>query len=208
MGKIRSVTKMTDNRFLNMYYLNAENRLGGDVHYYVASRAPEAVQMKLAKKDEKPDGVAIYSLYGEKKDKIVLIHQYRYAIDDFIYEFPAGLVEKNEDYHSAAIRELREETGLKLEPLQVPSYMEKPLYTTIGMTDECCSMVYGYASGEISTEGEEESEEIEVVLADREEARRILKEEKVAMMCAYMLMHFIASPDPFYFLKCDEDRDI
>lgn len=63
-------------------------------------------------------------------------------------------MEKNEDYHSAAIRELREETGLKLEPLQVSSYMEKPLYTTIGMTDECCSMVYGYASGEISTEGE------------------------------------------------------
>ena len=76
------------------------------------------------------------------------------------------------------------------------------------MTDECCSMVYGYASGEISTEGEEDSEEIEVVLVDRKEARRILKEEKVAMMCAYMLMHFIASPDPFYFLKCDEDRDI
>ena len=50
MGLIRSVTKMTDNRFLNMYYLNAENRLGGDVNYYVASRASEAGQMKLAKK--------------------------------------------------------------------------------------------------------------------------------------------------------------
>lgn len=208
MGKIRSVTKMTDNRFLNMYYLNAENRLGGDVNYYVASRAPEASAMKLATRDHTPDGVAIYSLYGEKQDRIVLVRQYRYAIDGYIYEFPAGLVEKNEDYHSAAIRELREETGLKLELLQVPEYMEKPLYTTIGMTDECCSMVYGYASGTISTEGEEDSEEIEVVLVDRKEARRILKEENVAMMCAYMLMHFIASPDPFYFLNCDEDRDI
>ena len=208
MGKIRSVTKMTDNRFLNMYYLNAENRLGGDVNYYVASRAPEADQMKLARRDDTPDGVAIYSLYGEKKDRVVLVHQYRYAIDDYIYEFPAGLVEKSEDYHSAAVRELREETGLHLELLDVPAYLEKPLYTTIGMTDECCSMVYGYASGNVSTEGEEDSEEIEVVLVDRKEAKRILKEEKVAMMCAYMLMHFIASEDPFYFLKCDEDRDI
>lgn len=208
MGKIRSVTKMTDNRFLNMYYLNAENRLGGDVNYYVASRASQADQMKLKRRDEDPDGVAIYSLYGEKKDKIVLVHQYRYAIDDYIYEFPAGLVEKGEDYHDAAIRELKEETGLKLEPLKVPDYMERPWYTTIGMTDECCSMVYGYASGDISTEGEEDSEEIEVVIVDREEARRILKEEKVAMMCAYMLMHFIASPDPFYFLKSDEDRNV
>lgn len=90
--------------------------------------------MKLAKKDDTPDGVAIYSLYGEKRDRIVLVHQYRYAIDDYIYEFPAGLVEKKEDYHDAAVRELREETGLKLELLNVPGYMEKPLYTTIGMT--------------------------------------------------------------------------
>ena len=208
MGKIRSVTKMTDNRFLNMYYLNAENKLGGDVNYYVASRAASVEDMKLSKNHENPDGVAIYSLYGEKKDRIVLVRQYRYAIDDFIYEFPAGLVEKGEDFHSAAIRELKEETGLTLEPLQVPEYFEKPLYTTIGMTDECCSMVYGYASGEISTEGEEDSEEIEVVLVDRKEAKRILTEEKVSIMCAYMLMHFIGSEDPFYFLKCDEDRDI
>ena len=69
MGKIRSVKKMTDNRFLNMYYLDAENRLGGDVNYYVASRATDAAQMKLSQKDSEPDGVAIYSLYGEKRDK-------------------------------------------------------------------------------------------------------------------------------------------
>ena len=37
----------------------------------------------------------------------------------------------------------------------------------------------------------EESEVIEVVLADREEAKRILKEENVAIMCSYHLMHFI-----------------
>ena len=42
---------------------------------------------------------------------------------------------------------------------------------------------------------------IEVVLADREEAKRILKEENVAIMCAYMLMHFIHTKgDPLAFL--------
>jgi len=39
------------------------------------------------------------------------------------------------------------------------------------------------------------------VLADREECRRILREENVAIMCAYMLMHFIATEgDPLSFL--------
>ena len=105
MGKIRSVTKMTENRFLNMYHLDAENRLGGNVNYYVASRASEATQMKLVKKDDTPDGVAIYSLYGEKRDRIVLVHQYRYAIDDYIYEFPAGLVEKKEDFVEFSVQD-------------------------------------------------------------------------------------------------------
>ena len=41
-----------------------------------------------------------------------------------------------------------------------------------------------------------------MVLADRAECRRILKEENVAIMCAYMLMHFIASQgDPLKFLE-------
>ena len=30
--------------------------------------------------------------------------------------------------------------------------------------------------------------------------RRILKEERVAIMCAYMLMHFLKDEEPFGFL--------
>ena len=132
----------------------------------------------------------IYSIYGEKKDKVVLVRQYRYTLGDYIYEFPAGLVEPGEDFHEGAVREMYEETGLKLEPLKVDSAFEKPYFTTVGMTDESCATVYGYASGEISKAAQEDSEEIEIVLADRTEVKRILKEERVAIMCAYMLMHF------------------
>ena len=98
-------------------------------------------------------------------------------------------------------REMREETGLKLEPLKVDPAYEKPYFTTIGMTDESCATVYGYASGEISKAAQEDTEEIEVVLADRDEVRRILKEENVAIMCAYMLMHFLKDEEPFAFLR-------
>ena len=61
---------------------------------------------------------------------------------------------------------------------------------------------FGYCSGEPTSCHQEASEEIQVVIADREECRRILKEENVAIMCAYMLMHFIASEgDPLKFLE-------
>ena len=58
-----------------------------------------------------------------------------------------------------------------------------------------------YAVGEISKEAQEDTEEIEVVLADRNEVKRILKEERVAIMCAYMLMHFLKDEEPFAFLE-------
>ena len=201
MGIIHDVRKMTANRFLNMYEVFATSSKGRKVHYFVSSRAEKEEDLKINTRQNTPDGVIIYSIYGEKKDKVVLIRQYRYPIGDYIYELPAGLVEKNENFHQGAIRELKEETGLDLIPIEVDPVFEKPFFTTVGMTDESCAAVYGYASGEISTEGQEGSEEIEVVLADREEIRRILREENVALPCAYMLMHFLHDDEPFGFLN-------
>ena len=39
-----------------------------------------------------------------------------------------------------------------------------------------------------------------MLLADRKEAARILREERVALSCAMMLMRFITDEDPFAFL--------
>jgi ADP-ribose pyrophosphatase len=70
------------------------------------------------------------------------------------------------------------------------------------MTDESCGTVFGYCTGEPTNTHQEGSEDIQVVIADRDECRRILKEENVALPCAYMLMHFIASEgDPLKFLN-------
>lgn len=202
MGRIRHIDKLTDSRHLNMYELEARNRLDNPVDYFVASRAKEIDDLKISTHNLQPDGVIIYSLYGDKQDKVILIRQYRYAIDGYIYEFPAGLVDPGEDYRTAGARELKEETGLDFHPVKVDEMYEKPYFTTIGMTDECCASVYGFATGEVSKDGLEDNEDIEVVIADRDEVRRILKEERVAIMCAYMLMHFLKDQDdPFAFLK-------
>lgn len=200
MGEIHSVVKLTDYKYINLYNVKATSVHNTPVNYFVASRAKAVEKMKIKTRKNTPDGVIIYSIYGEKHDKVVLIRQFRYSIGDYIYEFPAGLVEQGEDFHEGAVREMYEETGLTFTPLKVDEAFEKPYFTTIGLTDESCATVYGYASGNISDEALEASEEIEVVLADREEVKRILKEEKVAIMCAYMLMHFLKDEEPFEFL--------
>ena len=165
MGQIHNIEKLTDCKFLNLYHLNATSVHNTPVSYFVASRAKSINELKIKTGKNTPDGVIIYSLHGEKRDRVVLVRQYRYAIGGYIYEFPAGLVEPNEEFH------------------------------------ESCATVYGYAEGEISKDAQEDTEEIEVVLADREEVKRILREENVAIMCAYQLMHFLQDEDPFAFLK-------
>ena len=201
MAVIESVEQLSENRFVNLFNVKGVNSKGFHSNYYVASRAKDKDVLKLLTHSEEADGVAIYALYGEKRDRVVLVRQWRYPIGDWIYEFPAGLCEPGEDYREAAVRELHEETGLVLEPLDVDPLFEKPRYTTVGMTDESVATVYGYASGELSSRFEEKSEEIEAVIADREEVRRILREEKVALLCAYKLAHFLNDDDPFSFLS-------
>lgn len=201
MINVKKIEQLTQNKFVNLFHFSGENKKGYKSNYFVASRAKSEDELKAVTRKDTPDGVSIYALYGEKKDKVVLIRQYRYPIDDFIYEFPAGLCEKGEDFKEAAIRELHEETGLVFTPLDVDPMFEKPRYTTVGMTDESVAKVYGYAEGNISDKYQESSEEIEVVIADKDEIRRILKEEKVAVTAAYQLMHFLSDDEPFGFLN-------
>lgn len=201
MKRIRKVKKQTQNQFLNLYELEVAHRDNSTSPYYMASRITDPNNIKAVTGKNNPNGVIMYGVYGKEKDRVVLVRQFRYPIGGYVYEFPAGLVEPGEELTQAGIREMYEETGLTFTPLNVGCY-SKPFFTTVGMTDESCGTIFGYCSGEPTSCHQEASEDIQVVLADRAECRRILREENVAIMCAYMLMHFITSKgDPLKFLE-------
>ena len=198
MSSVGKITKKTDNRFLHFYELEAIHRDGKSSPYFMASRIGDPEKLKAVAHHNNPDGVILYGVYGEEKDKVVLIRQYRYPIAGYVYEFPAGLVEPGEDLLTSGAREMFEETGLTFRPIG----FTKPFFMSVGMTDESCGTVFGYCEGDPTNCNQEASEEIQVIIADRNECRRILKEENVALPCAYMLMHFIGSQgDPLEFLK-------
>ena len=44
-------------------------------------------------------------------DRILLVRQYRYVVDRWLWELPAGTLEPNEGAHAAALRECHEEVG-------------------------------------------------------------------------------------------------
>ena len=65
-------------------------------------------------------------------DRCKLLKQYRYAIDQYIYEAPAGTMEPGEDPLKTAHRELIEETGFSARTIIQKGF----IYTTPGYTDE------------------------------------------------------------------------
>lgn len=200
MSGIGRIERKTSTNYLNFYEMEAHFRNGQTAPYYVASRAKSVDALKAVTHQNKPDGVILYGVYGEEKDRVVLVRQYRYPIAAYVYEFPAGLVESGEDMLEAGIREMFEETGLQFEAVGTA----RPFFMSVGMTDESCSTVFGYCRGTPTNVHQEGTEDIQVILADRAECRRILREENVALPCAYMLMHFVASKgDPLAFLQND-----
>jgi len=64
--------------------------------------------------------------------QILLLKQYRYAAEDYLYEIPAGRLEPGEDPADCARRELKEETGCTAESVE----RLVTIYTTPGFTDE------------------------------------------------------------------------
>lgn len=200
--KYTAVRRLTDNRFLNLYEMDALTDSGREFNYYFASRNGEQ-NLPLYTGKVPRNGIVIYPVWKKEPDKLVMIRQYRYPLDAWIYELPAGLVDEGESPSQAAIREMKEETGLSFEPYEGgDGAFRRPLFLGAGITDETSASVFGYADGVLSGEFMEDTESIEVLLVDKARARQILREERLSLRAGLLLMAFLkmGKDDPFAFL--------
>ncbi len=85
--------------------------------------------------------------------QLLLLKQYRYAADGYLYEIPAGKLDPGESPRTCAARELREETGCVAERIEHLC----TTYTTPGFTDEQIHifLAAGLTQGEAATEADE-----------------------------------------------------
>lgn len=101
-----------------------------------------------------PSGaVAILPIQG---NRCKLLRQYRYAIDQYIIEAPAGTMEPGEEPLATAGRELIEETGFAAETIVPKGF----IYTTPGFTDE---KIFLFEARGLSPSHEYEKDEDEVI---------------------------------------------
>lgn len=121
-----------------------------------------------------PGAVAILAVTND--DKIIMVEQYRKALERMIVEIPAGKLEKGEEPAVCARRELEEETGYECETLELLT----SFYTSPGFADE---IVHVYvAKGLRKKENAAELDEDEFVNLEEitlEEAEQYVKEQKI-----------------------------
>ena len=200
---IRSIERQTNNRFLNMYRLKYEDREGKERDYFFCTRNTED-KLKVRTHDLVSEGICIYAVTQEEHPRLVVEREYRYPVDEMIYQLPAGLIDPGETPGQAAVREMKEETGADFkEYTGGEAFCRRPFFLVPGFSDEPGSAVFGFVT-EIGERALESTERIEVILADKKEVRRILSEEKVSVRAAFLMMQYLAMPDddPFRFLSC------
>ena len=111
---------------------------------------------------EHSGGVAVTPV--TKEGKILMVKQYRIAVDEIILELPAGKLEEDEDVKKCAARELEEETGFR--PSEINELFH--FYTTPGYSSEKLHLFI--ANGlEHFGQNLDQGEYIEIVELDKEE---------------------------------------
>ncbi|MDT8859841.1 NUDIX hydrolase [Alkalihalobacillus sp. MEB130] len=119
-----------------------------------------------------PGAVAVVPV--TKEGNIVLVKQFRKALNKTIVEIPAGKLEIGEDPLQSAMRELEEETGYKTENLE----FLLSFYTSPGFADE---LIYLYFTDDLQAgmTNMDDDEFLDVLEVSLEEAERMIKDQTI-----------------------------
>ena len=158
--KYISVRKILGGRFIHRYDITYETEEGREKIYEMISRNPEVKRLEDLQKKE-ADAVVLI-MHDESGEKLLLNREFRLAPGEWVYNFPAGMIEPGETPEESAARELKEETGLEL-----------------GSSNETNLCIVGTAKGRIR-KSDSPVEEIEAGWYTKKEVRSLLQNELFA----------------------------
>jgi ADP-ribose pyrophosphatase len=185
--KILKVEKLTNEKWVNLFAAQYENR--GHVGRWVfASRQPTP-HTGAGGGDAVIIAAALHA--AGAPPRLVLIREFRIPVGGYVYGLPAGLLEPGEAPEECVRRELLEETGLELVAVRL---LTPPLLSSAGLTDETAALAFVDVR---ATDGVgpklEASEDLEVVLVDREQAGRLCADPTIrADAKAWMVLHLFS----------------
>jgi len=138
----------------------------------------------------KPFACVLPVLYAETPAaRMVLVRQYRYAVDDWQLEAPAGGIELGESARDAALRELREESGLLVDELVDLGRV----YPSGGSTSEKAYLFAARCSGVRVGTQLDKGEQIETVYASRQQMEDLLQSGDFGHAVSYVAWYRFAA---------------
>lgn len=193
--KINSIKEIKELNYLKGFLVEYDTPVSSKTWEMVSRHGLQRLEDEIFSGGSYCDAVMIVAKEREN-GKLAILKEYRVTAGNYVYMFPAGLVDSGESIESAAIREFKEETGMELEVHSVT----RERYTSIGLTNEKISIVYGYFSGTPSNVYLEESEDAQAIIIGKDEAEDILEKGEVSIRSAMLLEHYFNLND---FMKAD-----
>lgn len=169
------LVKLTEN-YISPYlsHYHSESSINGHIKEYDFVSRKKSLIPETLSQPYKSDAVSIF-VQNEDKSKLLLIKEFRYAINNYVISTPAGLIENNEDIKSTAIRELYEEIGYNKDQIKI-NHVLLPSYSAIGLSDEQVASVFVTVSDSIKPKQHlEKSEDIEYFWITPHDAEEFLE---------------------------------
>lgn len=170
----KGIQKKEEGKFITRYDITYETVDKQEKVYEIISRKKNLENLETLH-SEKPDAVVII-VTDETGEKILINKEFRLAVGDWVYNFPAGLIDPGEEPEESAVRELWEETGLEL--YEIDDFIGMS-YSAVGFSNETNVCVVGKARGEFH-ESTSTVEEIEAGWYTKAEIRELLRTERFA----------------------------
>ena len=170
----KGIKKIHEGKFITRYNVDYVTEEGHKKTYEMISRNPNIRTLEELQ-NKKPDSV-ILIMTDEANERILLNREYRLAAAQWVYNFPAGLIDPGEAPEESAKRELWEETGLTL--VRIHDTLDNS-YGAVGFSNERNVCVFGVAAGEFR-KSDSDLEEIVPGWYTKEEMRALLRTEPFA----------------------------
>ena len=164
-------------------YIETEYKLRNDETKIYESVVRKQTEINSKTMGHHDTNAVVMIVLNKEHTRMLINKEFRLSVNDWVYNLPAGLIDRGESVEEALRRELKEETGLDVVRIirTLPAS-----FCSIGESNTTTILSYIEATGTLHNDGNP-VEEIEPLWIDKGIARDILKSDRITSRTQVLL---------------------